>query len=53
MKGKDSIVVVVVVVIGLLAAAFMHLHRMAKVSEIISDEAEWDIRDSLSAAAQM
>ena len=53
MKGKDSIVVVVVVVIGFLAVAFMHLQRMAKVSEIISDEAEWDVRDSLSAAAQM
>lgn len=52
MKPKRSIIVIVLIVIGLLALAFMQLQRRARVADIISDEARWDVLDSIAAAEQ-
>lgn len=53
MKHKDSIILFVIITIGLFAIAFIQLQKKAKVSDIISDEAKWDVLDSLAASAQM
>lgn len=52
MKPKRSIIVIVLIVIGLLALAVVQLQRRAKVADIISDEARWDVLDSIAAAEQ-
>lgn len=52
MKAKRSIIVIVLIVIGLLALAVVQLQRRARVADIISDEARWDVLDSIAAAEQ-
>ena len=52
MKAKRSIIVIVLIVIGLLALAVAQLQRRARVADIISDEARWDVLDSIAAAEQ-
>lgn len=52
MKAKRSIIVIVLIVIGLLALAAVRLQRRARVADIISDEARWDVLDSIAAAEQ-
>ena len=53
MKRRDSIIIATLIVVGLLAFAFGQLKKVSKVSDIISDEASWDARDSLMDATQM
>ena len=50
MKRKYFIIVIVLAVIGVLAVAFLQLRKMARIADIISDEAEWDVLDSLAAS---
>lgn len=50
MKRKYIIIVIVLAVIGVLAVAFLQLRKMARIADIISDEAEWDVLDSLAAS---
>ena len=52
MKAKRSIIVIVLIVIGLLALAVVQLQRRASVADIITEEARWDVLDSIAAAEQ-
>lgn len=50
MKLRYPVIAIVLIVICILAAVVTQLRKMARVADIISDEAEWDVLDSLAAS---
>lgn len=50
MKLRYPVIAIVLIVICILAAVVTQLQKMARIADIISDEAEWDVLDSLAAS---